>query len=56
MQQFHRIPGKGGFISIIPCTCKKHCEELRQGLYESCLRKSFRYIDDDHQPYFVVLS
>lgn len=54
MQQLHGIPSQQGFISIIRCCCKKHSEELRQGLSESCLRESFRYIDDDHQPYFVV--
>lgn len=47
------FPGKEGTISIVK-TSRHTAKAMHERLQTCSLCKSFRYIDDVHQPYFVV--
>ena len=55
MSQEQHFPGKEGTISIVR-TPRHTAKAMHSFLQSSNLFKSFRYIDDVHQPYFVVQS
>lgn len=55
MQQVQLIQGLDGPISIIAVK-RTTTKDLQDYLVRSDQIKRVRYIDDDHQPYFVVQS